>query len=236
MEGAARLLREAQVALNLAPLALGAYAPVAVRPRVGPVVDVPALQERIHLAVRGEEVPRLRALRHAAAHHVLVLHAAPVVGEGRGQAVHTPDIRHLAALFAHGQRAVGIDLDEGVPLDYRELLRQTLRAVRHRVQVRHGAEGRVPAPRGRRRAGRNRLLIRKTRLSQMNMDINKTGKNTAIIEIENRNAVRGNDTGLHAGDNAAGDLKVGGNKTPLEEHFAALYDELIHPETSSQTY
>lgn len=70
----------------------------------------------------------------------------------------------------------------------------------------------------------------------MNMNINKTGNNTAIIEIKNRNPVLGNDTGLNSGNNPPGNLHVRGNKTPVNEHVAALYDELIHPEASSQAY
>ena len=69
----------------------------------------------------------------------------------------------------------------------------------------------------------------------MNVDINKTGNNTAVIKSENRNPVLGNDTGLHAGDNAAGNLDVGENKTPVKEHIAALYDEPVHALSSLRT-
>ena len=51
------------------------------------------------------------------------------------------------------------------------------------------------------------------------MHIHKTGNNKTIIKITNTYALAGNDTGLHAGDNAVQDLNVGGNKDPLAEDF-----------------
>ena len=62
----------------------------------------------------------------------------------------------------------------------------------------------------------------------MYMNIDKTGNNTAIIKIENRYPLRGNDTGLHAGNDSSVHLHVGGNKTPVGKHFAAFNDKTFH--------
>ena len=65
----------------------------------------------------------------------------------------------------------------------------------------------------------------------MHMHIHKTGNNKTIIKITNTYALAGNDTGLHAGDNAVQDLNVGGNKDPLAEDFTALYNDAVHRNT-----
>lgn len=61
----------------------------------------------------------------------------------------------------------------------------------------------------------------------MNMNINKTGNNNTTI-IKNRNPAIGNDSGLNSGNNTAPDLHVGGNKTPVNEHIAALDEHIVH--------
>ena len=59
----------------------------------------------------------------------------------------------------------------------------------------------------------------------MNMNINKTGNNNTTI-IKNRNPAIGNGSGLNYSEIAALDLHVGGNKTPVNEHIAALDEQL----------
>ena len=74
-----------------------------------------------------------------------------------------------------GDGPVGQDADHGVLPDGVQLRLQGLHAVRHRIQVRHGAYGGIAAVGRRQRAGADGLLIRKTRLSKMHMHINETG-------------------------------------------------------------
>ena len=70
----------------------------------------------------------------------------------------------------------------------------------------------------------------------MDVHINKAGNNKAIIEIKNSLAAIGNDTGLDSGNNIPRNLDVGGNKTPVEESVAALYNELFHSCASLRAY
>ena len=78
--------------------------------------------------------------------------------------------------FADRDRPVGMHMDEGVLLDERALEIQRVDTVGDRVQVRHGGNVGKAAVRGSQRAGADGLLIRKSRLTKMNMNINETGK------------------------------------------------------------
>ena len=77
---ASRLLAERQVACDLAPLALGADALVAVGPGVRPVVDDAAVQQAVVLAVGDDELAQRLGAQHRLAHQRVVLYAVPVVG------------------------------------------------------------------------------------------------------------------------------------------------------------
>ena len=79
---AARLPHQLQIPLDGPPLALGADAPVAVGLGVGAVMDIAAPQEGIVLAVGHDQLAQAFGLQHGAAHHVAVLNAFSVIGEG----------------------------------------------------------------------------------------------------------------------------------------------------------
>ena len=64
-----------------------------------------------------------------------------------------------------------------------------LRAVRHRIQVGHGAHRSIAAVSRRPGAGQDRLLVRKTRLSEMHVHITKAGENGIGRVIEKRKAL-----------------------------------------------
>ena len=81
-----------------------------------------------------------------------------------------------------------MDVDRGVPGDDLPLDVQGLQTVGDRVQVGHGAHVDVPAPGGGEGAGADGLLIRKPRLSKMNMNINETGKHGGMMEINDGGA------------------------------------------------
>ena len=90
---------------------------------------------------------------------------------------------------------------DGVQLDL-----EGWQAVGHGFEIGHGAHGGVAAGGGSRRAGVNGLLIRKTRLPKMNMNINETWNKEMVMQFNDRKAVPGkgggnrNNTALVDGD------------------------------------
>ena len=176
--GASGFLRQPDIPGDWAPFAFGADPLVPVRPGIPPVVDVSAGDEPLVLAVGREDPPQPPAGLHQGAHHALALDALPVVRKGNHPSGHPRQIRRLYPLFAHGQGAVGVHPAEAAAFpDQPFLFGQVIRRVRHRVQVRHGADVRVSSPGRRPAPGGDRLLIRKTRLAKMHMHIAKAGKN-----------------------------------------------------------
>ena len=138
-------------------------------------VDIAAAQKTVVLAVGDDQFPQGIGLPHGRFHHAGILHAPAVIGEGDhlgGQSFH---IGKNLPLLSFGNGGVGVDGNAGTLLNSLQLGIQILKAVRNRIQVGHGAHRGV-APMGRRPgAGENRLLIRKTRLSEMHMHITKAG-------------------------------------------------------------
>ena len=165
---------------------------------------------------------------HGRAHHVLALHAAPIVRKGAAVRGHGLQIGELLPALAAGYRPVGQYADERAAAYRLYLGVQVLKAVRHGVQVRHGADCGEAAPRGGKCAALHSLLIRKSRLSKMYMHIGETGKKETVIEFKNRNALAGGDITPQTGNHAAGDLHVGGDETAGNERPAAFDDERIH--------
>ena len=148
------------------------------------VVDVPAPQERVDLAVGDNGLPEGFGAKHGLPHHVIALHAPAVVGKTYHVGRHALQVGKRFALFADGDRAIGVDVDAGGFLDEAALNSQILHAVRHRVQVGHGADRGIAAPGGCPAACGDGLLIRKTRLSEMHMHVTKAGKNNIFRRIE----------------------------------------------------
>ena len=173
--GAASLPDQLQVPPDLAPFALGADPRVAVGFCVGSVVDIAAAEQAIVLAVGGDQLPEALRLRHGRPHHFIVLHAPSVVGEGDHPGRQLFQIGQSLSPLAQGDGAVGIDLHLRLGFDQGLLRGQVFRAVRHRVQIRHGADGGITAPGRRGGAGGYGFLIRKARLAQMYMYIAKAG-------------------------------------------------------------
>ena len=79
---AARLPHQFQIPLDGPPLALGADAPMSVGAGISAVVDVAAPQQGIVLAVGHDQLAEALGLQHGAAHHITILNALSVVGEG----------------------------------------------------------------------------------------------------------------------------------------------------------
>ncbi len=168
---AAGLPHEVQVALHLAPLALGGNARQPVLPGVAAGVDDAAAHQRIDLAVRRDDLPEGFRLPHRGFHHLRALHAHAVVGKRdhpRRKLLHGGE---RGLFFADGDAAVGMHAHERVPPHGFQLRLEIGGAVRHRPQVRHGADVREAAVRRRRRSRADRLFIRKSRFPQMNVNI-----------------------------------------------------------------
>ena len=172
---AARLPHQLQVPLDGPPLAFGADAPVTVGPGVDAVVDVAAMKQAVVLAVGHDEPAQLFGFQHGRPHHLSVLHALAVIGKGHHVRGHGIQVRQPLPFFALRNGAVGQDADHRVPADGIQLRLKVFHAVRHRVQVGHGAHRGIAAMGRRQRSGADGLLIRKTRLSEMYMHINETG-------------------------------------------------------------
>ena len=174
MVGAARLAHQLEIALQLPPLALAADALVPVGAGIRAVVDVAAVQEGVVLAVRGDELAEARRLAHRGAHHIRILHAAAVVGKAGDIGCELLHVRKLPAAAVRGDRTVGRHVDDRIRADALQLGGKRLQTVRRRIQIGHGAHAAVSAVRRSKRAGRNGLLIRKTRLTEMYMYIYET--------------------------------------------------------------
>ena len=174
---AARLLRKAQVALDLLVFARARNAPVPVHSCVFAVVDISAEEQGVVLAVCGDYLAESFGGGHRLSHHFVILNAFSVVGECADLIRHALHIGELFAFFADGYRAVGQNFYRRAALYRVQLNLQMLRAVRHGVEVRHRADRRVSSVRRGGRAGSDGFFIRKTRLSEMHMNITKTGHN-----------------------------------------------------------
>ena len=174
MIGAACLAHQLEIALQLPPLALTADALVPVGAGIRTVVDIAAVQEGVVLAVRGNDLAEACRLAHRGAHHIRILHAAAVVGKAGDVRRELLHVRKLPAAAVRGDRAVGRHVDDRIRADALQLRGKRLQTVRRRIQIGHGTHAAVSAVRRSKRAGRNGLLIRKTRLTEMYMHIYET--------------------------------------------------------------
>ena len=180
---AARFLCQPQIALYRPPLALGAYAPVAVQARILPAVDVSAPQQRIILAVGGDHLAYALRFGHRAAHKLFALHSPAVIREGYAIRRKARHIGQLLAPLADGYRRIRVNAYHRIPLDYIYLLLYIFYVVGHGIQIRHGADIGISPVRRRKRAAFDRFFIKKSRLSEMHMHITESRKNISIVEI-----------------------------------------------------
>ena len=187
MIGNTRFLHKLNIALYLFIFTFGANASVSVRCRVLTLMDITALKQGIDLAVSDYHFAQALGLKHRRAHHFIVLNPSSVVRKGTDALCHILHIRERLALLAFGNGAVRNDVYNGVAFDNIKLLFKILGAVGHGVEVRHRANRAVTALRRRLRSRLYCLFIRKARLSEMHVNITKTGKNNVFAVIgENR--------------------------------------------------
>ena len=162
--GASARFRKRQIPLHLPVFACRGNAPVPVPCGVVAVVDVATVQQAVVLAVRRHRLSELSGKRHCLPHPLLRLHPSPVVRKGADVRCHFLQRRQLLSLLPDGQRTVRIHRDHRIPPDGVHLLPQVGKAVRHRIQIRHGAYRRVAAPCRRHCPAPDSLLIKITRL------------------------------------------------------------------------
>ena len=89
MVGTAGFPHQLQIPGNLAPLALGADAPVAVGGGIDAAVNIASPEEGIVLAVGGDDFAKSLGPEHGAPHHFIILNTPAVVGEGNGVRGHS---------------------------------------------------------------------------------------------------------------------------------------------------
>ena len=140
-------------------------------------MDVATPKKAVVLAVGGDDLVERPGFPHGAAHHLRRLDALSVIGKGDDSGRKALQVRQRLPLLSPGDGAVGVDGNDGGPVNEPLLDGKIFRAVRHRIQVWHGAHRRIAPPGRRPGAGGDGLLIRKSRLSEMHMHITKAGEN-----------------------------------------------------------
>ena len=187
--GAAGLLTQADIPFDGTPFGLGADTFVTVFSGVCAVVDISAEEQAVILTVRGDELVVFLCFDHRPAHHLLLLHASAVVGESGAFVGQPRDITELFALFADRDRGIRENVDDGVPVDDVLFCFQMLDRVGNRGEVRHRTDGGISASCRCLGTAFYRLFIRKSRLSEMDVNVTEAGKNRISIKIGERNSV-----------------------------------------------
>ena len=176
--------------------------------------------------MRGDDLSELLRFLHGLAHHVLILHAAAVVGKARHKGRHAFHVGKLEALLAHGDGPVGQHVHHGVATDDLKLPFQMSGRIRHGVQIGHGAHRGVSAVRGRKRTRADGLLARKTRLTKMHMDIYEAGNNATPAHIGFRHPLHGRYLRRYAFYSAVPNKDVALRKTGGPVHHGMSQDAI----------
>ena len=149
-----------------------------------------ARTQRMLLAVVADRQPQIAAVGQRQTHQRRIIHRIPVIAES--DAARRRQLLQIRQLLPRPPLA---DAPDGLHPHRRR--RPALPHIVHhggvvhrRVGVGHRADGGKAAPRRRRRPARNGLLVLKTRLPQMGMDINKTGANHHPIGADDRYIAR----------------------------------------------
>ncbi len=121
--------------------------------------------------------------------------------------VHEAELGELDALDALRHRADGLDVDEATgPAEVEDVL-DDLGGVGDGTRVRHGEDGREAPGRRGGRAARDRLGVLPSRLAQMGVDVDETGKQGEAVGVEDLGVRRRVDP-AHLGDDAVADEDV----------------------------
>jgi hypothetical protein len=142
------------------------------------------------LAVRDEDVLQVGGVAGGVAEDARVARGRPVVAECDAAGVGEKVIRReLASRAPLGERADRVDAREprgvGAPHD----LRDDRRRVERRLGVRHARDGGEPARDGRRRPGRDRLLLRLPRFAQVDVHVDEARRHDRVRRVNDPRVV-----------------------------------------------
>ena len=153
-------------------------------------VDHTAVEQSVHLTVRGDHLADRFTPLHQLPHQGTILHAAAVIGKASDIGGKSFYIGRYLPAFSHRQRTKRHHAHHSVPFDALCLCAEIFGTVRHRLEIRHGTDRGIAAVCRRHGAGTDRLLIQKSRLTEMHVYIRKTGENRTIAKITAHKAVR----------------------------------------------
>ena len=213
----AGFLHQFQVSFDLFPFAFGRDAFMSMLFGIFSLVDIAAEEQAVVFAVGCNDFVVTADFFHGLTHHFVVLHTASVIGEGANMLNDFVISRHFFAHFTNGDRAVGNDFDTGCFADGLQLGLQICHTVGGGVQIGHGAYCGITAVGRCQGACFDGFFIKKARLSQMYMNINKTGKYKQTAHIKNGALTLRRTVGNFA-DDTVGDKYVGFHEIALNKY------------------
>ena len=175
---------------DLAPFALGTDSFMIVFVAIASVVDVSSVQERIVFAVGGDDDIFGRGSPHGFPHHFLALDAAAVIRKGDAPALEGMEINQFQPTPSFRDGTVGEHPDEGVPVDGFQFQGEMLRAVRHGIQVGHGAYEGVSTPGSGPAATADGFLPGLSRFTEMYVKVGESGERYHSCNIKKRQPVK----------------------------------------------
>ena len=108
------------------------------------------------------------------------MHSPAVIGKAADIWSHSCHIRKPFAPLSAAYCSIGMNPNISRPFDYIKLYAERTEAIRHWGKIRHGADIGIAARSGCGRTACYAFLIKKSRFSKMNMNINETRNNYAI--------------------------------------------------------
>ena len=169
-------LHQFQVSFDLLPFAFGADTFMSVLFSIFTFVDISAEEQAVVFTVSSNDHVVAADFFHGFQHHFITLYAASVIGEGADMRSQFIDGCQCFAHFANSEGTIGYNFDAGCFADGFQLGLQIFHAVGSGVQVRHGAYCGVAAMCCCQCTCFDGFFIKKARLSEMYVNINKTGK------------------------------------------------------------
>ena len=136
---AACLFTQTNIPLDRTPFGLRADSSVTVFFRVYTVVDIAAEEKRVIFTVSDDQLSLCFGSDHCLTHHLFILYASAVVGEGDAFVGKTLDIRDLFSFFTHRDSGVREHVDDRVFIDDILFFFHMFNRIQHRGKVRHCA-------------------------------------------------------------------------------------------------
>ena len=138
------------------------------------IMDVASAEQTVHFAVLYDDAPYGCNALHRLAHQSLVLNTATIVGEAGNKRTQLLNIyKFTLAFLAEGDACIWMNANEAVARNNGCLQGQMLECVRSGIEVGHGEHITVAGTHSRTRAGEDTLLVFKTGLAEVNMQIHQ---------------------------------------------------------------